>query len=86
MVSQDLQWTAWEAPCNIQVHLHEHQPHCYPVKGMNCVKRISHCLQVMDEISSREWGLLLLDEVHVVPAQMFRKVWPLTFKMHMLLH
>ena len=30
--------------------------------------------QVMDEISSREWGLLLLDEVHVVPAQMFRKV------------
>ena len=31
-------------------------------------------LQVMDEIASREWGLLLLDEVHVVPAQMFRKV------------
>ena len=23
---------------------------------------------------SREWGLLLLDEVHVVPAHMFRKV------------
>lgn len=31
-------------------------------------------VQVMDEIASREWGLLLLDEVHVVPAQMFRKV------------
>ncbi|GAB4818176.1 hypothetical protein N2152v2_005222 [Parachlorella kessleri] len=29
---------------------------------------------VMQEIMSREWGLLLLDEVHVVPAQMFRKV------------
>ena len=29
--------------------------------------------QVMQEIASREWGLLLLDEVHVVPAQMFRK-------------
>ncbi len=29
--------------------------------------------QVMEEIASREWGLLLLDEVHVVPAQMFRK-------------
>ena len=28
----------------------------------------------MEEIASREWGLLLLDEVHVVPAQMFRKV------------
>lgn len=46
------------------------------MKGMICVEGILHRLQVMDEISSREWGLLLLDEVHVVPAQMFRKVWP----------
>ena len=30
--------------------------------------------QVMEEIQSREWGLLLLDEVHVVPAHMFRRV------------
>jgi hypothetical protein len=30
----------------------------------------------MEEIASREWGLLLLDEVHVVPAQMFRKARP----------
>lgn len=30
--------------------------------------------QVMNEIKKREWGLLLMDEVHVVPAQMFRKV------------
>ena len=30
--------------------------------------------QVMEAIAGREWGLLLLDEVHVVPAQMFRKV------------
>jgi len=28
----------------------------------------------MEAIRSREWGLLLLDEVHVVPAAMFRKV------------
>lgn len=28
----------------------------------------------MEAITNREWGLLLLDEVHVVPAQMFRKV------------
>ena len=28
----------------------------------------------MEEIQSREWGLLLLDEVHVVPAHMFRRV------------
>lgn len=25
-------------------------------------------------IGGREWGLLLLDEVHVVPARMFRQV------------
>jgi DNA excision repair protein ERCC-3 len=30
--------------------------------------------KVMADIAGREWGLLLLDEVHVVPAQMFRKV------------
>eukprot|EP01084_Bolivina_argentea_P125024 221545_1 len=28
---------------------------------------------VMDEITSREWGLLVLDEVHVAPANTFRK-------------
>jgi hypothetical protein len=33
-----------------------------------------HLIQVMEAIRSREWGLLLLDEVHVVPAAMFRKV------------
>ncbi len=30
--------------------------------------------QVMDAICAREWGLLLMDEVHVVPAKMFRRV------------
>eukprot|EP00953_Heterococcus_sp_UTEX-ZZ885_P004306 2829-Heterococcus_DN1.PRE.1 len=29
---------------------------------------------IIQQIKSREWGLMLLDEVHVVPAQMFRKV------------
>ena len=28
----------------------------------------------MDFLTSREWGFILLDEVHVVPATMFRKV------------
>ncbi len=37
-------------------------------------RRSEESARVMDEIASREWGLLLLDEVHVVPAQMFRKV------------
>lgn len=30
--------------------------------------------KMMDLIRQHEWGLLILDEVHVVPAQMFRKV------------
>lgn len=30
--------------------------------------------RIMDEIKSREWGLMLLDEVHVAPADSFRKV------------
>lgn len=30
--------------------------------------------KVMDQIQSREWGLIILDEVHVVPAAMFRRV------------
>lgn len=29
--------------------------------------------KVMQFLRSREWGFLLLDEVHVVPADMFRK-------------
>lgn len=37
-------------------------------------KRSDKSKQVMDDIQSREWGLLLMDEVHVVPAKMFRKV------------
>ena len=37
-------------------------------------KRSEESARVMDQIRSREWGLLLMDEVHVVPAQMFRKV------------
>ncbi|GMM28394.1 TFIIH/NER complex ATPase/helicase subunit [Martiniozyma asiatica (nom. inval.)] len=30
--------------------------------------------KVMDFLTSREWGLIILDEVHVVPAAMFRRV------------
>ncbi|KAK3060524.1 transcription factor TFIIH complex ERCC-3 subunit, partial [Coniosporium uncinatum] len=30
--------------------------------------------KVMDFIEGREWGLMILDEVHVVPADMFKKV------------
>ena len=37
-------------------------------------KRAHDSKQVMDFIMSREWGLMVLDEVHVVPAEMFRRV------------
>jgi len=37
-------------------------------------KRSDKSKLVMDDIQSREWGLLLMDEVHVVPAKMFRRV------------
>jgi superfamily II DNA or RNA helicase len=37
-------------------------------------KRSAESQRMIDAISDREWGLLLMDEVHVVPAAMFRKV------------
>jgi|EP00979_Chaetoceros_neogracilis_P002758 DNA excision repair protein ERCC-3 len=37
-------------------------------------KRSEKSKEVMDAISGREWGLMLMDEVHVVPAKMFRRV------------
>jgi DNA excision repair protein ERCC-3 len=37
-------------------------------------RRSEESERIMAEIMSREWGLLVMDEVHVVPAQMFRRV------------
>lgn len=37
-------------------------------------KRSAMAESILSQIRRREWGLCLLDEVHVVPAQMFRKV------------
>jgi DNA excision repair protein ERCC-3 len=37
-------------------------------------KRSHDSQKVMDFIEQREWGLMILDEVHVVPADMFKKV------------
>ena len=36
-------------------------------------RRSAESEQYMKEIKSRDWGLLLLDEVHVCPAKIFRK-------------
>lgn len=37
-------------------------------------KRAYETEQVMNWIGSQEWGLMLLDEVHTIPAKMFRRV------------
>ncbi|KAL1920170.1 uncharacterized protein VTP21DRAFT_1316 [Calcarisporiella thermophila] len=40
----------------------------------NTRNRSYEAQKMMDFLTSREWGLILLDEVHVVPANMFRRV------------
>ncbi|KAJ2486405.1 DNA repair helicase RAD25 [Coemansia sp. RSA 2050] len=40
----------------------------------NTRKRSHEAQRMMDFLNEREWGMLLLDEVHVVPAAMFRRV------------
>jgi DNA excision repair protein ERCC-3 len=37
-------------------------------------RRSAESQRIFDAITGREWGLILLDEVHVVPAEMFRCV------------
>ncbi|RXK41677.1 DNA excision repair protein ERCC-3 [Tremella mesenterica] len=44
-------------------------------------KRAHDAEKMMQFLRSREWGFLLLDEVHVVPAEMFRKCLN-NFKVH----
>lgn len=44
-------------------------------------KRAHDAQKVMDWMEKQEWGFLLLDEVHVVPADMFRKCIS-NFKVH----
>lgn len=41
-------------------------------------RRSEESERILESIRSREWGLMLLDEVHVVPAAMFRKVVGIT--------
>ncbi|EJD49042.1 DNA repair helicase rad25 [Auricularia subglabra TFB-10046 SS5] len=40
----------------------------------NTHNRSHESQKMMDFLTSREWGFILLDEVHVVPAAMFRRV------------
>ncbi|XP_021857805.2 general transcription and DNA repair factor IIH helicase subunit XPB1 [Spinacia oleracea] len=41
-------------------------------------KRSEQSEMIMEQIRNTEWGLVLMDEVHVVPADMFRKVISIT--------
>lgn len=40
----------------------------------NTQNRSHESKKMMDFLTSQEWGLMLLDEVHVVPAAIFRRV------------
>jgi DNA excision repair protein ERCC-3 len=40
----------------------------------NTHNRSHESKKMMEFLTSREWGIILLDEVHVVPAAMFRRV------------
>lgn len=40
----------------------------------NTHNRSHDAKKMMEFLTSREWGFILLDEVHVVPAAMFRRV------------
>ena len=45
------------------------------VSGAQDKRKMAHdTKKVIDFIRNREWGLMILDEVHVVPAEMFSKV------------
>jgi DNA excision repair protein ERCC-3 len=44
------------------------------VKGQDKRRMAHDTKRVIDFIRNREWGLMILDEVHVVPAEMFSKV------------
>lgn len=37
-------------------------------------RRVAESERILNELETNEWGLLLLDEVHVVPVNVFHKV------------
>ncbi|KAJ1778921.1 DNA repair helicase RAD25 [Coemansia sp. RSA 2523] len=40
----------------------------------NTCKRSHEAQQMLDFLEGHEWGMMLLDEVHLMPAMMFRNV------------
>lgn len=79
---QFLQWCSIQ-PENIAVFTSENKEMFSSDSGLvvstysmvaNTRNRSYDSQKVMDFLTSREWGFIILDEVHVVPAAMFRRV------------
>ncbi|RCK59338.1 DNA repair helicase RAD25 [Candida viswanathii] len=79
---QFLQWCTIQ-PENVAVFTSENKEMFASESGLvvstysmvaNTRNRSHDSQKVMDFLRSREWGFIILDEVHVVPAQMFRRV------------
>lgn len=79
---QFLQWCTIQ-PENVAVFTSENKEMFASESGLvvstysmvaNTRNRSHDSQKVMDFLHSREWGFIILDEVHVVPAQMFRRV------------
>ncbi|ODV88567.1 hypothetical protein CANCADRAFT_28840 [Tortispora caseinolytica NRRL Y-17796] len=79
---QFLQWSTIQ-PDSIAVFTSEHKEWFSTETGLvvstysmvaNTRNRSYDSQKMMDFLTSREWGFIILDEVHVVPAAMFRRV------------
>ncbi|RLV90925.1 DNA repair helicase RAD25 [Spathaspora sp. JA1] len=79
---QFLQWCTIQ-PENVAVFTSENKEMFTSDSGLvvstysmvaNTRNRSHDSQKVMDFLKSREWGFIILDEVHVVPAAMFRRV------------
>lgn len=79
---QFLQWCTIQ-PENVAVFTSENKEMFTSEAGLvvstysmvaNTRNRSHDSQKVMDFLKSREWGFIILDEVHVVPAAMFRRV------------
>ncbi|KAG7663283.1 SSL2 [[Candida] subhashii] len=79
---QFLQWCTIQ-PENVAVFTSENKEMFTSESGLvvstysmvaNTRNRSHDSQKVMDFLRSREWGFIILDEVHVVPAAMFRRV------------
>lgn len=80
---QILHWSKVDRKCIIEFSSQTKK--ALPSKDKGCIlvttyhmlghsgRRSKEAQVVMDEITTREWGLLVLDEVHVAPANTFRQ-------------